>query len=112
MWEVDIHIKVTKPKLWRVVLDGVSGFQLVHSMLLGEHDNLPLGLAHDGCALCLSFGVCAFWIYAGIKPWRRPPDCKVFFSWVHMPAHCFGLRFLMWPYFSSPFLLVFVGAER
>ena len=33
-------------------LYGFNGFQLVHSMLLGERDNLPLGLAHDGCVMC------------------------------------------------------------
>ena len=26
-------------------------------MRLEKRDSLPLGLAHDGCALCLSFGV-------------------------------------------------------
>ena len=53
MWEVDIHINATKPKLWRVGLDGISGFQLVHSMHLGERDSLPLGLAHDSYAMYL-----------------------------------------------------------
>ena len=70
MWEVEIHINVTKPKLWRVGLDGVSGFQLVHLILLGERDSLPLGLSHDGCALCLSFGVYALWLYVGRSTWR------------------------------------------
>ena len=41
------------------VLYGINGFQLVHSILLEKRENLPLGLAHDGCALCLSFGVFA-----------------------------------------------------
>ena len=59
------------------VLYGFSGFQLVHSMLLEKCDNLPLCLDHDGCALCLSFGVYFFWICAGRRPWRRPLDHEV-----------------------------------
>ena len=29
---------------------------LVYSMLVEKHDNLPLGLAHDGCALYCHLG--------------------------------------------------------
>ena len=77
MWEVEIHINATKPKLWRLGLDGVSGFQLVHLMLLGERDSLPLGLSHNVCAMCLSFGDFVFWLCAEGRPWRQPTDSEV-----------------------------------
>ena len=57
---------------------GVSGFQLVRLILLGECDNPKIrDRAHDGCALCLSFWVYALWICVGRRPWRRPPDREV-----------------------------------
>ena len=41
-------------------LCGFNGLQLVHSMLLVEHDNLPLGLAHNGCVMCCRLGFLCF----------------------------------------------------
>ena len=44
-------------------LDYGSGFNeslmdsiLVHLMLIEKRDNLPLGLAHDGCVMCCHLG--------------------------------------------------------
>ena len=51
------------------VLYGFNGFQLVHSMRLEKHDNLPLGLAHDGCVLFFIWGF-AVCLCAGGKPGR------------------------------------------
>ena len=57
---------------------GISGHQLVHSILLGERDGPKLrAWAHDGCALCFLFGVYALWLYVVRRKWRRPPDREV-----------------------------------
>ena len=43
---------------------------LVHLLLFVNHDNLPLGLAHDSCAMYLSFGGFVVWICTKVWPWR------------------------------------------
>ena len=91
---------------------GISGFQLVHSMLLGERDSLPLGLAHDGCALCLSFGVFEIWLHVAEIPWKRPPNCEVcFVGFIHLHIVWFNVSECGHTY-HPPFCLCFSGAER
>ena len=59
---------------------GVSGFQLVHSMLLGEHDNPKIrALAHDGFVkMLVIWGLCNLALRRE-KTWRRPSGRKVSF---------------------------------
>ena len=46
-------------------------YNLVHLMLFVNHDSLPLGLAHDSCAMYLSFGGFVVWLCVEVWSWRQ-----------------------------------------
>ena len=87
-------------------LCGFNGFQLVHSMCWVKRGSLPLGLAHDGCVCCLSFGV---FHYGSAQGRNHGGDLQTV-RYVHvgfsMLAHWFGLTFAQ-SYFSSLVWILF-----
>ena len=66
----DIRYIVTNHDYGSGFVEMLMDSNLVHLMLFMNRDILPLGLAHDSCAMYLSFGGFVVWLYAEVWPWR------------------------------------------
>ena len=72
----DIRYIVTHRDYGSGFVETLMDSSLVHLMLFVNRDNIPLGLAHDICALYLSFGGFVVWLCGEVCPWRRPTACE------------------------------------